>query len=1079
MWARLLDVRAGEGRSVLLLGGHFFLLLAATGVLMTAAESIFLAVYPYTWVPYTYIGGAAVAGVASLAYGAMDQRTRPQRRSQVALGSLAGMLVLLRILVMVWPSGGPFVLWLVASGFGVIVGMESGNLIARALNARQARRLYPAISGIGGMGATVGSFLVAGLAKVLPAEDLLWIAALFFLAPIALSARVTGEATRERVKAEPAPWREVFRKRFPVLLITLVFLAGIISTTAKYQLSAAVKESLSKDEITSYLGVLYGFLSAASILFGFLVTRHVVARWGVGASLAIYPVLVTTAGAFGLVVPGLAVASGALFTERLVRQNLQRPLLNIAMMPLPPNLASRTAVAIRGAVENPAIALTSVALLIVGPHIPWQSVSVVLLVAGALSVACAWAARRRYASELVGALHTRRLETMTLDDTPWTMDARTREALHEQLESETPDRAALALRLLSGRANADTVQVVRARWPTWRPWVRVEAVRALATSRATVAEAFLSSLDPIADPDAFAERLRCQPTPVPPDVLRRCLASNHPPLAATAAIRVRQDGEAVGALSQWEASEDPAWRQAAITVHAATRAEDDPHLVKLLDEAPDVVLAEAVRRPLPALADALAHRLTDDQRLPAVSEALLRIGIGARDAIARAASDPPRAAQSMALLLRLEDEQSRAVVFGLAMGEAPTIRGHALRAWLRARRKVRAAEGRQLKALAEREYALCQIRHAARAHPEPVVREEAARLLARALERLFLILALLEPRKTYRRVHLSLTSDVDSERAFAVEALDEILPDPWRERLLPLLDAGGHVPGAAPELDGDPALADLASSLKDPDAHPHLATARTWQAVRPLDALALTDLRAVARVAARTTPGGAVLQIRDGLAANLSQALRDAPGESNASGVPMAALWRVLAARPPAARAWLRRLAAELVPPAPLRADVSLSGTSLASRTEPDDAPVTDDLRRWQGSFYLRLVPFFAPLSPARLRAIAQICRVIPMRAGTKIVTQGRPAGHAYVVCSGTVDVRQPGASGSTLQAGEAFGVLALLSGSVRQTNVTATTDGELLAIDRVDFADLLAGQPGLVPAFSRLLAERAQGIGL
>ena len=43
----------------------------------------------------------------------------------------------------------------------------------RALNARQARRLYPAISGIGGIGATVGSFLVAGLARVMAPEELL------------------------------------------------------------------------------------------------------------------------------------------------------------------------------------------------------------------------------------------------------------------------------------------------------------------------------------------------------------------------------------------------------------------------------------------------------------------------------------------------------------------------------------------------------------------------------------------------------------------------------------------------------------------------------------------------------------------------------------------------------------------------------------------------------------------------------------------------------------------------------------------------------------------------------------------
>ncbi|MGE3752718.1 MAG: cyclic nucleotide-binding domain-containing protein [Planctomycetota bacterium] len=1077
MLARLLDVRPGEGRRLLLLGGHLFLLLAALGVLMTAAEAIFLAAYPYTWVPYTYIGGALVSVVASFAYGALDRRAGPRLRSTATLGTLAATILLLRLLLVVWPAGGPFVLFLVAAGFGVIVGMESGNLVTRALDARQARRLYPAISGIGGIGASAGSFLVAGLARVLAPADLLGVAAACFVPPMALAARVTGDHVRSR-PVEPAPWTAVLSNRFTLLLMAIVSLAGILSTTAKFQLSAAVKETLPEPEIATYLGMLYGSLSVASIFFGFFVIRHLVARWGVGASLLVYPLLITTAGLFGIALPGLAVASGALFTERLLRQNLQRPLLNVAMMPLPAQVASRAKLAVRGVVENPAIALTSIGLLLVGPHVPWQSASIVLLVGGGASLACAWAARRQYAKELVAALHTRRLETTAPDETPWVLDARTRSALHEQLASETPDRAALALRLLEGQADDETVRIVRTSWATWRPWVRVVAVRSLATSRHAGARAFLAALDAEADPEAVAERLRSSLDAVDRDRLRGFLVHGDAGLAAAAAIRLARDGERVDETHRWRTSADPAWRTAAAAVSAATLAPDDPGWGTLLEEAPDAVLAEALHRPLPGLAEPLARRLTDAERLPAIVAAFERLGPAAREALARAAADAPRAPQALALLLGVCGAEGRRLVVERATDTDATLRGHALRALLHAPGPLAAAEARALDGVAEREYALCVARHAARTHAAPDVRREGATLLARSLERLFLVLALLEPGKPYRRVHLSLASDVDSERAFAVEALDELLEDPWRERLLPLLDPGSPGHGMAPgDLAGDPALAELAASLADGSPHPHLARARAWQGVPPLDALALDDLRALSRAVSAGELRGPRLRLEgDGLANVAAAILGD--DDAHGDGIPMDALWSVLAARPPAARAWLRRLSAVLSPAAPAEADVSTSGMSLASREEAEDPATLDDVRRWQRTFYLGLVPLFGPLSLARLRAIADICRLLPVRAGTVIVSEGRPAGHAYVVCRGSVEVRRRGGQATRLEAGEAFGVLGLLSGGVRRTQVTAMTDGELLAIDRVDFADLLVAQPGLVRAFSRLLAERAQALG-
>ena len=1081
MVTRILDLRPGEGRTLALLGGHLFLLLAALTVLATAAEAIFLSALPYEWIPWTWLGGAAVTVAVSLGYESLERRTRPAGRSKLVLGGSAVVLLALRLLLEVAPVVGPFVLLIAAPAFGVIVGLESASLVTRALDTRQARRLYPAISGLGGIGATAGAFLLATLATQVGAEGVLWLAIPLLVLPVALATRVRGKSTR-RARTTPAPWKAVVTNPFPLLLVAIVLLTGVISTTIKFQFSAAVKETLAPDEIAIFLGWLYGVLNVVSIVFGIVVTRRIVSRLGAGLSLATLPALMAIFGAAGLIVPGLVLASGAIFTERLFRQNLQRPLLNIVTMPLAPRLAARTAIAVRGAVESPAVALTSIALLLLAPHVPWQSLSVAVLAAALLAALCSLAARRFYVRELVAALHARRLETSGDEEVPWEMALATRRLLHEELRSETRDRVALALQLLTGHATDATVDLVRAGWPSWPPWLRARAVSMLASGPADSALRFVQELDPDEVPEVLAARVAAADVPIDESELQRCMESDDPTLASAAALRLSaaSPGGAVPAVVEgWRTHDDPKWRHAGAAVLAAWTPADDPSLSELAREAPDAVLQAAAERSLPLAAPLCVEALADDDRLPLARSALLRMGVGAHPDLLRAARDPERSAQALLVLVDLGTPEARRDVLDLLEEEDPALRTRALRALLRRPSEGIAGEDAALEAALEREVERSRIQHESSRDSDAVLARAARSLCDASLERVFMLLGLLDPARPYRRIQLSLASSEASERSFAVEALDEMLPPPWRERLLPILDSAPHAHPPVAGTPKDPHLARLAAALAEPDAHPSLALALRWQAHPPFDGLDVFDLDALARsVAAHDGQPGPVLHFGPDGPENLGAAVLGEPTRTAAPGpldVPMQALWSTLALRPDAARAWMRGLARALAPLAPDQPDVSLSGASLASRTSADDVDVADDIEVWQRVFYLRLVPFFMDLSPARLRAVAGICRLLPAGRGEVIVREGRPAHHAYVVCRGLVEVRAGSKVVSTLSAGEAFGVNALLSGSARSVSVTAPRGGELLAIDRVDFQDLLASHVGLVQSFSRLLATRAR----
>lgn len=121
--------------------------------------------------------------------------------------------------------------------------------------------------------------------------------------------------------------------------------------------------------------------------------------------------------------------------------------------------------------------------------------------------------------------------------------------------------------------------------------------------------------------------------------------------------------------------------------------------------------------------------------------------------------------------------------------------------------------------------------------------------------------------------------------------------------------------------------------------------------------------------------------------------------------------------------------------------------------------PATQELAR---------VPLFAGLPPARLERAMRAATERPMAAGEFIIRQGDDPDFFYVIVEGTVDVSQVAEVGGgsrylrTMGPSEFFGEIGLLSGIPRTATVTATTDGELIALPKEEFLELVSGGPGL-----------------
>jgi MFS family permease len=108
--------------------------------------------------------------------------------------------------------------------------------------------------------------------------------------------------------------------------------------------------------------------------------------------------------------------------------------------------------------------------------------------------------------------------------------------------------------------------------------------------------------------------------------------------------------------------------------------------------------------------------------------------------------------------------------------------------------------------------------------------------------------------------------------------------------------------------------------------------------------------------------------------------------------------------------------------------------------------------------------PIFAGLPAPRLEAAARQLEPLPMRAGEVIVREGDPSDRFYLISEGSLRVTQ-GADETHLRdlgPGDVFGEIGLLRKSPRTATVTATSDGQLMALGGEEFLDLVGAGPGL-----------------
>ena len=121
----------------------------------------------------------------------------------------------------------------------------------------------------------------------------------------------------------------------------------------------------------------------------------------------------------------------------------------------------------------------------------------------------------------------------------------------------------------------------------------------------------------------------------------------------------------------------------------------------------------------------------------------------------------------------------------------------------------------------------------------------------------------------------------------------------------------------------------------------------------------------------------------------------------------------------------------------------------------------------------LRAIPMLADLEPDQLAATARMCVQHFYHSGDDVFQQDDHGDKFYLIARGLFHVIRDGEVVSTLEDGDCFGEIALVTDGPRNATVRAVTSSTCLALDREHFQELLRNSPRTQQRISELVEQR------
>jgi HEAT repeat protein len=420
------------------------------------------------------------------------------------LGVHGGVLILIRCVVLLGIQALFIPLFSYAYVTKILMFLMFWTLANDLIDSRKASMIFPKIAAGGTLGAIIVSFLIPGILRVVPAENLLVVWALLALGAGAIFfplRRKLGKSFRSASDKQKQDANNIRKMIDGIRLIRgepllwnmslLYFVLFVVLLTQHYLFYSLLKGRFpDAGGIAGFLGYFNGLSMFATFLIQVTVAGFIIRKLGSSRSMFVLPsVLVVVFGAlFGITLftSGSPGASNVLFWAVVGSMSVRIGLFDSFFSPnfqvffssLPHEIRGRGKLAIEGVVKPLAMVAASAWLMLVAPRIPFSGRVIMLLVSSGIAVLLVLRLRRTYAETL-----TRYLRGFSSGGKPELFraaDISRQEhmvsTLERFLDREDPEVQMYAVELLASVGTDESVAILVDRFAAADPKVRATIV---------------------------------------------------------------------------------------------------------------------------------------------------------------------------------------------------------------------------------------------------------------------------------------------------------------------------------------------------------------------------------------------------------------------------------------------------------------------------------------------------------------------------------------------------------------------------------------------------------------------------
>lgn len=316
-----------------------------------------------------------------------------------------------------------FFLYVLLQTLADILIVHSSTNISATFDVRTGKRLAPVIDAGGTLGAVAGGLIVTFSVSHVGSENLLFVCILFIILKLYVSkvlfSRYLQKGQRpvrtetigkySYLKGVKELFTDLGRERLMVTF-SILFAAMIMATTIiDFQFKSMLKESYSKDEIASFLGLFYALLNAAAIVVQLFFSSRILLSRGLIFTIGVLPSSLFFGSILFILFPALSVIAGIRFVESVFKFSLHKAATTLVFMPFPPIKRDKLRIMTGGILKPVSIIVSSTILILLGSYMDVRFISFFVIIACLMALKTVLRMKSSYVGKLNESLSNRRV----------------------------------------------------------------------------------------------------------------------------------------------------------------------------------------------------------------------------------------------------------------------------------------------------------------------------------------------------------------------------------------------------------------------------------------------------------------------------------------------------------------------------------------------------------------------------------------------------------------------------------------------------------------------------------------------